>query len=278
MLTQEQIEKIKELFAEGKQKKDIAKEIGCSLPTVTKYTGELTIKEDIIGKKFGRLTVLKRAEKDPSLKSRCIRYECQCECGNIVIVNSNSLKTGHTTSCGCSRKGKNIKDITGQTFNKITVIKKEEINQERRAVWRCRCECGNEFLVSRSSLLIENKIKSCGCLKESLGEYKVRQILEKLKIDFKTQYKIAECKNKNPLPFDFAIFNEDKLIALIEYQGDIHFISTGGWNNEDSLLKRQQNDFIKEQYCKENNIKLIKINYFDYEKINEEYLRKVIYD
>ena len=73
MLTQQQIEKIKELFIEGKQKKDIAKEIGCSLPTVTKYTKELDIKEDIIGKKFGQLTVLKRAPKDPTLKSRSLR-------------------------------------------------------------------------------------------------------------------------------------------------------------------------------------------------------------
>ena len=105
MLTQEQINKIKDLFLEGKLKKDIAKEIGCSLPTVTKYTKELEVKESLIGKKFGRLTVLKIAPKDPELKSRCIRYECKCDCGKIVVVNSNSLKTGHTTSCGCSRKG-----------------------------------------------------------------------------------------------------------------------------------------------------------------------------
>ena len=108
MLSQEKIDLIHKLYSSGMSKTDISKLIPCSIPTVTKYT-EKTIKsktDEMIGKKFGKLTVLSLAPKDKTLKNRCLRYKCQCECGNIVEVNGAALRSGHTTSCGCSRKGK----------------------------------------------------------------------------------------------------------------------------------------------------------------------------
>lgn len=55
---------------------------------------------DLIGKKFGRLTVIKRSAK-------CIRsgmWLCGCECGNWRIVRGSDLKSGNTRSCGCYRR------------------------------------------------------------------------------------------------------------------------------------------------------------------------------
>lgn len=52
---------------------------------------------DLTGQKFGRLTVVKRAEN----KGREVRWVCECECGNYCIVLRSSLKTGQTRSCGC---------------------------------------------------------------------------------------------------------------------------------------------------------------------------------
>ena len=81
------------------------------------------------------------------------------------------------------------------------------------------------------------------------------------------------------LLFDFAIFDKNNnLLCLIEYQGDIHFKSTGGWNTQESLIERQKRDLIKRQYCKKNNIRLIEILYTDYNKISKEYLERLIYD
>lgn len=59
---------------------------------------------DLVGQKFGMLTVTKYAGK-PGLKHRWI---CQCECGNETNIQDNHLKTGNTKSCGClqRRKGK----------------------------------------------------------------------------------------------------------------------------------------------------------------------------
>lgn len=54
--------------------------------------------KDLTNQKFGRLTVLKFAGFGSSHKTQ---WKCLCECGNEIIVKSNSLITGHTQSCGC---------------------------------------------------------------------------------------------------------------------------------------------------------------------------------
>lgn len=58
--------------------------------------------EDLTGKRFGRLLVLKR-DKNYILKNRTkgVRWLCKCDCNNEIIVSASSLKKGSTTSCGC---------------------------------------------------------------------------------------------------------------------------------------------------------------------------------
>ena len=58
----------------------------------------------ILGKKYGRLTVLQYAGDEYIGKDNNSRYICQCDCGNIAIVGQNKLKSGHTQSCGCLQK------------------------------------------------------------------------------------------------------------------------------------------------------------------------------
>ena len=53
---------------------------------------------DLTGKKFNRLTVLKRVENNNCGK---VCWFCKCDCGNETIVESQNLRTGHTKSCGC---------------------------------------------------------------------------------------------------------------------------------------------------------------------------------
>lgn len=60
---------------------------------------------DLTGQKFGRLTVLERAEN----KGRTTMWFCKCECGNQTNVCGNDLKRGRTISCGCYRSEKTTK-------------------------------------------------------------------------------------------------------------------------------------------------------------------------
>ena len=271
MLSEEKINKIKELSQLSYTQKEIAKIVDCSIPTVKKYSEQKI--DYMIGKTFGRLKVIERAERDVTLKNRCIRYKCQCECGNIVIVNGNSLRTNHTISCGCSRKNINIKDISGQRFGHLVAIELVSNKIQGRARWKCLCDCGNVTYVN-SHELIQGDTISCGCQKRSYGEEKITKLLLQLNLKFLTEYKINNCKDKRPLPFDFALFNENNdLVCLIEYQGEQHYKSTGGWNNEEKLLYNKNHDKIKFDYCQQNNIPLIIIPFWDINKLDIEYMK-----
>lgn len=56
---------------------------------------------DLIGQKFGRLTVIEECGRD---KFRQVMWKCKCECGNEVIVRGYALRSGNTQSCGCFQK------------------------------------------------------------------------------------------------------------------------------------------------------------------------------
>ena len=69
-------------------------------------------KRDLVGQKFGLLTVIKET-KERKYNGNIV-WECKCDCGNITKIDTNSLTTGNTKSCGCinySIGEKNIKDI-----------------------------------------------------------------------------------------------------------------------------------------------------------------------
>lgn len=66
---------------------------------------------DLTGKKFNRLTVIKRAENSRDNKAQ---WECVCTCGNITTVRATCLKSGSTKSCGCLNKERS------KTFGGIT--------------------------------------------------------------------------------------------------------------------------------------------------------------
>lgn len=124
--------------------------------------------KDITGQKFNRLTVIKRVENN---KHGNAMWLCQCDCGKILTVSGNSLRNSHTKSCGCLQKevvteaGKNkFKDITGQKFGKLTVLKRASNSLTDETRFLCLCDCGNTVIVHKQHLL-SGHTKSCGCLK-----------------------------------------------------------------------------------------------------------------
>ncbi len=106
-------------------------------------------KPDLIGKKYGMLTVIEDMEKADSVQRRLL---CRCECGNTVVVNANNLVRLHTKSCGCIKSP----DISGQVFGRLTVLGRSDKRGVRgsRAVplWECRCECGNITYKAKDTL------------------------------------------------------------------------------------------------------------------------------
>lgn len=131
-------------------------------------------------------------------------------------------------------------------------------------------DCNKNFFIKPCNFYSGGRCLHC---KESKGEKKVKTFLECNYVSYESQYRFDNCRNVNPLPFDFAIFNsENSLECLIEYDGKQHFkpVRFGGVSQEkaeENFITTQKNDKTKTQYCKENNIPLIRIPYWDFENI-----------
>lgn len=90
---------------------------------------------------------------------------CQCACGNLTTVSSTHLmRPNGTRSCGCLKHqlSPSLIDLTGQTFGRLKVLRRDETAPGSRIKWICQCKCGNTVSVLSSSLR-NGKTKSCGC-------------------------------------------------------------------------------------------------------------------
>lgn len=230
--------------------------------------------DDLSGQTFGRWTVLERDNSsDNKVKWIC---QCSCELKTIKSVLADKLKSGESKSCGCLKSDLFCVDISGERFGKLTALKRiPKKSSNHSAVWLCKCDCGTFKEVSYHDLK-GNYTKSCGCLK-SKGELKIEESLKKLGLSYICQYKIDDLKTTSGkhYPFDFAVFIDENIV-LIEYNGIQHYNVVEHFGGEEEFYKRQNNDSIKALYCKENNIPLIIIPYWDYDIIDEEYINKLI--
>ena len=138
------------------------------------------------------------------------------------------------------------------------------------------CECGNEYTTTTTNLLYGNKIKCNKCSNiQSNIEKKVENWLNGNKIQYIKQYKFKNCRNKKPLPFDFYIRN----IGVIEVDGIGHYEPTRfrGMSLDEAkkdFEDTKTRDNIKTKYCKDNNIKLLRIPYYDIE--NSENYKEIL--
>ena len=228
-----------------------------------------------IGDKWGSLTCVERIDgfgvKYANGKHRNPKYRFLCDCGKSKIITITDVKNGRTKSCGCLAKKTTsellFQNLSGQRFYYLTVLKRVENKCKGKVYYECLCDCGKTVIV-RGECLKSDHNKSCGCLKKSTGEYLVEQYLIKHNIDYRYQYKHDKLKI---MPFDFGIFQDDKLLYCIEFNGIQHYKSI--WEN---IKITQERDQRKYQFCKDNNISLLVIHYKDKKNIDsviDEFLK-----
>lgn len=214
---------------------------------------------DKTGQRFGKLIAIKRLTGG--------KYLCQCDCGNIVEVETSNLSSGNTQSCGCLQKERasqaSFKNLIGQRFGKLTVLERVENNRFNHVCYKCQCDCGGIAIVDSTNLKNGNTT-SCGCIK-SKGEMYIQQWLSGHNIKYIPQYshdKIILKSGRRPF-FDFAIFTPtNQLYCLLEYNGKQHYEYSGyGWDNKENFEKTKDRDRQKEDWCKKLNIPLYKIAY-----------------
>ena len=231
---------------------------------------------DLTGQTFGYWKVISRAPNDSRGRTK---WNCICTaCGAEKEVSGSHLRGGRSTNCGCVRMEKmrqaSIKDETGKIYGFLQVNRQatqaEKPRQDRTGVyWNCTClKCGKENVIVFGDYLRKGETASCGCI-NSKNESNIAFLLDLENIQYIKQYYFSNLfsnKKQDKLYFDIAVFENAKLKYIIEYDGIQHF-KMGHFN--DTLIKTHRNDSLKNKYCFEHNIPLIRIPYNSEYNIND---------
>ena len=142
---------------------------------------------------------------------------------------------------------------------KCCVLNPEDYSGMFNANLKFKCiECGDIFVRSLQHWIEgDGRCRKCTG-KMSIGEHKVAGILEKYNVPYQTEKRFKDCRNIKPLPFDFYL---PKYNCCIEYDGYHHYHERA--DKQGDLEQVQYRDEIKTNYCKNNNIKLIRIPYWE---------------
>lgn len=230
--------------------------------------------KDLTGLDLEYFKVISRAPNQNNTTS----WNVQCKaCGNYCVKNASNLK--RDKSCGCM-KNKNIgaklrKDLTNQRFGNLTAIKYSGYsNSSRNAIWICQCDCGNYCKVDSNNLTTLHTC-SCGCIASSIGVDNIKEILKNASIDYVTEYPVYDIPNEDnshPYRFDFLLYDTEKQpLRFVEYDGIQHFMETWEkWKSNSTLAEQQERDKAKNKYALSHNIPLVRIPYWERDKITLE--------
>ena len=205
-------------------------------------------------------------------------FTVKCKHEHITQKPIKSIRSGKLHCIDCFGKKKKTLDEVIDVFEfhgyKVLHHNGYENNQSRFLI---SCKNGHKKDVTYANF--KRKHKKCEFCDENVvgvskGEKRIAKFLDKNNINYIYQYKINECRLKYPLPFDFYIPN---INLLIEYDGEQHFKSIEHFGGLDRFMTRKISDTIKNEYCKNNNIKLIRIPYWEFDNI-EKILNYKIYE
>ena len=179
------------------------------------------------------------------------------------------------TQCKCSKCGHeyvaSLKRKTLEQFKTELLLKNKDVeiigneykNEDEKI--ECRCKVNKEHLWKATP---HNLLKGSGCpyCKKSKGEERIKQELINRNIIFKEEYEFDDCIYRKTLPFDFYL---PQYNICIEYDGQQHYQIIETFGGLDRFIDQKIRDTIKNIYCQQNNIKLIRIPYWDFDRIEE---------
>lgn len=197
------------------------------------------------------------------------KLKIQCECGREFKTSFNSFMYNKKQRCNvCSGKEYDHRYVREYIKNNSNCMLISDEYKDSQSDLVIRCNCGNKYKASLNAFQYENK-RQCNECSMSKGETKIGLLLEKRNISFKSEYSFENLVGVNGglLRFDFAILNSNnELVSLIEYDGEFHFMER---YKGDGFKDTQIHDKRKNQYCKDNNIPLLRIPYWDFDNIED---------
>lgn len=230
--------------------------------------------KDFTGQICGCWKVIER-DKNPKSKSHETFWICECQnCKKISSVRKTDLEKNPRTCNNC--KGELISDRwkIGDRYGLLTIVGKG-ISKNNHSYVKVQCDCGSPIFEVRVEHLKgqnHNGVCSCGCVKESNGELKIKQILEQTNLNWQKQYRIKNDNNETMI-FDFVLFdNQNNIKKCIEFNGEQHYKPIEIFGGEEAFKNQQIRDQKKKDWCKKNNIYFQEIPYTEYNNITLQYL------
>lgn len=220
------------------------------------------------------IIILTTPEEYTDIKMK-IRFICPKHGEQQVIAND--LLNGHT--CKYCKYDQMAYD---RKYSKEFVIKSiESVNgnillnpDDYVNTWtsnlQIKCSCGNTYYTNLHGYRMGICTRCPQCSKSiSNGELRIREVLSSISEKFIPEYSFSDCKDKNLLPFDFYLPNRN---MCIEYDGIQHFEPSFGDKSFDMTIRH---DKIKNEYCQQNNIYLLRIPYWEYDNIEKIIKEKI---
>lgn len=250
---------------------NIKKQKGCKTcglskrKSTTKYNVDIVEKELTI-RGFEWLNKSEYVDANSMIKTKCI------ECNTVSTSNITSRIKGNRKCSQClGLARKTIDEVCNEINNldKDYIVLSDKYLNAHSLLNVKHLECGNVFNVTRANF---RKGRRCPYCIKYKGEEKIKEILNKMDINFIQQYSFEGCKYKNTLKFDFAVFTKNSTI-LIEYNGIQHYKPVEHFGGENTFREQVVRDNIKRDYCLKNSFKLIEIDYKSFSDI-ESILRR----
>lgn len=253
----------------------LSKKTGCPRCGYERTGNKLSLSYEAVEKMFLDCGYILLSKEYKNLHEK-LSYICRKHPDNIFEIAPNDLK--HGVRCPLCKKENFIPhnkldyNFVKSKFldNGYILLDTEYSNNQIPMRYICKEHPDKISKMSYGKLTMGQKCPFC---RQSQLERKVCLYLDARKINYIPQYRFDDCRNKLPLPFDFAIFdNKENLMFLCETDGRQHFELVEIYGEEEFELT-QKRDRIKNEYCKNNNIKLIRIPYWEIDNI-EEILKK----
>ena len=190
----------------------------CNIHTYL-YKDNMKDYNDIVGKNFGSYNVLNidSITKDSKNKN-VVKYLCKCaNCGRYkIIVRRTILKHTDNYCVDCCKVPsiKDKEDIVGNKYNMLTVESVARIEPRNNHMgwyifYNCKCDCGNNTIVERNSLLKGEKF-SCGCKRR---KPKKKENIIKCTYDLTGEYGIGYTSKGEEFWFDLEDYDKIKFYS-----------------------------------------------------------------
>ena len=250
---------LKLYWRQGLSQQETANQIGCSRNKLRYYMDKYNIKSrtqspepKITKEKLKELYIDKKMSgleiADITNFSKSIIYKWLDSYNIDTRSHLGNLKSDNFFK-------KQVNKLVGQEYTFLDKYKGQNVKLKVR-----HNKCDFEYRVEPGHFLQGRRCPKCNNIFS--GEERIKDFLEINNIKYEREYTFSDCYYKGKLRFDFAVFYNKRLYSLIEYDGSQHFKSVKYFGGERGFKKRKIRDNIKNNYCEQNEIKLIRIPFY----------------